>query len=73
MKPRITIVFLNGSSESFEFPSCLAAREFAHDGVSYLGGKIGEVFMLDEYGCRWDLWKQEWDAVSKAAGLRIEL
>lgn len=69
MTVHLTIYFVNGSEERKEFPYAYAARSYAKDNISYSGGRVKRVELCDEYGCNTPLWSNDWDALSKNAGL----
>lgn len=66
--PRLSIDFMNGSNTEKRFPSAIAARRYARQNISYSGGRICAVYLLDHNSSE-TLWSHDWDDVSKAAGL----
>ena len=67
---KVVIIFMNGSTTSERFTSAPAAYEFANSGISYSGGRVQSVFLLQDGNGFRALWHHDWSDESKSAGLR---
>lgn len=69
----LVIQFMNGSVDTLHFSNALDAREYARDKISYSGNRVRQVELREHGKDQGEvLWNIEWNAVSKAARLRIK-
>jgi hypothetical protein len=74
----ISVDFANGSSDvNQQFHTYTAAMDYARDGISYSGGRVAHVRLIERNSHRpdqvlsiRDLWDARWTDESKRAGLR---
>lgn len=66
MKVKVKVTFTSGSLLTREYDTYDEALRYCQTGISYSGGKVKRVEIA---GCH-PVWDLDWDAVSKAYGLR---
>jgi hypothetical protein len=66
---KVRIHFANASTGEASFDSFIAAREFCRNNISYTGGRVSRVEIIEQGGEPRAMWDATWDAASRYAGL----
>jgi hypothetical protein len=65
----VAILFANGSWGIHDFRSFVDAQDFYRNGISYSGGRVQRVTVLENGNQLRAVWDESWDDQSKYAGL----